>query len=254
MVIEVKQTVNLIVGKNYQARGLLYGPTGVFKTGSIRTMPKPAFVIDTDQGQLTNRGLEGIDYVEIAPDKIEQGTFPIGWGQFKEAMAYFKNNKDKYKTLVWDSLTTVMDLALAYLMHLNRHQITGKKDDQGASLPDLNMEKQLITSQLMEAIGMGKHFFCICHEEVTKHELTGVVARMPVARGQLQGKIGVWFDECFHCRMKMDKDGKIRPYWLVKSDTPMYICKTRLGNSIDIEPEQPADFLRYAKLCGVDIV
>jgi hypothetical protein len=219
----------------------------------VRTLPKPIFVIDTDQGQLTNRGIEGIDYVEIAPDKIEQGAVPVGWQQFKEGMAYFKANREKYKTLVWDSLTTLMDAALAYLMFLNRHQITGKKDDAGATLPDLNMEKQLVTSQLMEALGMGKHFFCICHEEVVKHELTGIVARMPVARGQLQGKIGVYFDEVYHCRMKMDKEGKIRPFWLVKSDSPLYTYKTRLGNSAEVEPEQQADFLAYAKKCGVSL-
>ena len=251
--IEIKKASEIVVGENYQARVLIYGDSGTGKTWSIRTFPKPILVIDTDQGMLTNRGIEGIDFIEIPPDRIAKGTFPEAWRKFEKAMDSFFAHKDSYKTLVWDSLTTIADAALAHLMHMNRHQITGSKDDQGASLPDYNMEKQFATDQLMRAIASGKHFVCICHEEVVKNELLGVVARMPAARGQLQGKIGKWFAEIYHPRLKTDKDGKMRGYWMVKSDSPMYVCKTRLGNSEKIEAEQIADFQQYAKLCGVEL-
>jgi hypothetical protein len=251
--IEIKKASEIKLGENYQARVLIYGDSGTGKTWSIRTFPKPIFVIDTDQGILTNRDIEGIDFVEIPPDRIAKGTFPEAWRKFEKVMDHFFAHKDEYKTLVWDSLTTIADAALAHLMHLNRHQITGSKDDQGASLPDYNMEKQFATDQLMRAIGSGKHFVCICHEEIVKNELLGVVARLPAARGQLQGKIGKWFAEIYHPRLKVDKDGKMRGYWMVKSDSPMYVCKTRLGNKEEIEAEQLADFSGYAKKCGVEL-
>jgi hypothetical protein len=253
MTIEVKKTSELSVGENYQAKVLIYGPAKTGKTWSIRSFPKPIFIIDTDQGQLTNRGIEGIDYVEIPPDRLEKGTVPKSWQLLAEAMKHFEDNKEKYKTLVWDSLTTIADSALAWLMFLNGHQITGRKDDAGATLPDLNMEKQKVTDQLMRAIGLGKHFVCICHEEIVKNELTGIVARLPAARGQLQGKIGKWFDEIYYPTLKMDKDGKVRGFWKVKSDSPMYVCGSRLGNKEDIDMEQPADFRAYARICGVII-
>ena len=251
--IEIKKASEIVIGDNYQARVLIYGDSGTGKTWSIRTFPKPIYVIDTDLGISTNRGIEGIEFVEIPPDRLAKGTFPEAWRKFEKAMDYFFVHKDEYKTLVWDSLTTIADAALAYLMHMNRHQITGAKDDQGASLPDLNMEKQFATDQLMRAIGAGKHFVCICHEEIIKNEMTGIVAKLPAARGQLKGKIGKWFAEIYYPKLKMDKDGKIRGYWMVKSDSPMYVCKTRLGNSEDIDAEQLADFIKYAQKCEVEL-
>ncbi len=251
--IEVKKASEIKLGENYNARVLIYGDSGTGKTWSIRTFPKPIFVIDTDQGILTNRGIEGIDFAEIPPDRIAKGTIPEAWKKFEKTMDYFFAHKEEYKTLVWDSLTTIADAALAHLMWMNRHQITGSKDDQGASLPDYNMEKQFATDQLMRAIGSGKHFVCICHAEIVKNELLGIVARLPAARGQLQGKIGKWFAEIYYPRLKVDKDGKMRGYWLTKSDSPMYVCKTRLGNSEEIEAEQKADFIAYARLCGVEL-
>jgi hypothetical protein len=252
--IEVKKASELVVGENYQAKILVYSDGGTGGTWAIRTLPKPIFVIDTDQGLLTNRGVEGIEYVEIQPDLIEKGSMPQAWDKVKEAMNFFIKEKDKYKTLAWDSLTTIADAALAWLMFINQHQITGRKDDQGASLPDLNMEKQLVVNQLMKAIGTGKHFYCRCHQEIVKNEL-GIQMIMPAARGQLQGKIGKWFDEVYYSMLRADpKDGnKIKGYWKVKSDSAMYVCKTRLGNKEEIEAEQPANFIEYAKKCGVSL-
>jgi hypothetical protein len=263
MTIEVKKTVDLRVGENYQLKALAYGKTGTWKTGAIRTLPrsstKSIFVIDTDKGELTNRGIDGIDYVEIDPDQLIKGSNPKGWEMANEAKRYFLDHKENYSALVVDSLTTLADAALANIMFINRHQITGNKDDQGASLPDLNMEKQLVTNFLMEVLSTGRHLYCICHEEIIKSELTGIIMRLPAARGQLQGKINIWFDEVMHSRMKdvIVTENKVtkhvlKPYWLTKSGD-IYVCKSRLGNREDIEDEQPADFVKYAKLCGVDL-
>ncbi len=256
MTLEVKKTSEIKVGENYQLKALVYSGQGKWKSGAIRTLPRSkdrrVFVIDTDQGELINRGIEWIDYVEIAPDPIVRGTIPQAWNKVNEAKRYFLDHKEEYGALVLDSLTTVADACLANTMFLNRHQITGSKDDQGASLPDLNMEKQLVTNLLMEVLATGRHLYCICHEEIIKHELTGIVMRMPAARGQLQGKIGIWFDELYHAEIRASKEGKLAPYWRVKSGEEM-TCKTRLGNTIDIEELQPANFVEYAKLCGVDL-
>ncbi len=252
--VEVKKTSDIKLGENYQLKVLAYSDSGTGGTWLIRTLPKPILVIDTDQGALTNRGVEGIEVIEIQPDRLIKGTLPKAWERFKEAMDFFETNKSSYKSLVWDSLTTIADAALAHLMFTNRHQITGAKDDQGASLPDLNMEKQLVTDQLMRAISSGRHFYVRCHQEIIKNEL-GIQMIVPAARGQLAGKIGKWFDEVYYLYLKSDpKDGnKIKGYMKVKSDSPMYVCKTRLGNSDSIEAEQVADFIGYAKICGVEL-
>jgi hypothetical protein len=251
---DIVKTSEIVLGENYQLRVLAYSDSGTGGTWIIRTLPKPVFVIDTDMGAITNRGIDGIDVVEIAPDRLVKGTYAKSWDAVKGAMDWFEKNKEKYRSLVWDSLTTIADAALANLMWMNRHQITGSKDDQGASLPDLNMEKQLVVDQLMRAISMGRHFYCRCHQEVVKTEL-GVQMVMPAARGQLQGKIGKWFDEVYYLYLKSDpKDGnKIKGYMKVKSDSPLYMCKSRLGNRAEIDAEQLADLTGYAKLCGVEL-
>jgi hypothetical protein len=252
--IEIKKASEIKLGENYVLKVLGYSDSGTGGTWIIRTLPRPVFVIDTDQGALTNRGVEGIDLVEIPPDRLIKGTYPQAWEKFKLAMDLFEKNKESYRSLVWDSLTTIADAALAHLMWMNKHQITGSKDDQGASLPDLNMEKQFVTDQLMRAIGSGRHFYVRCHQEIVKNEM-GIQMIMPAARGQLQGKIGKWFDEVYYLYLRSDPTdkNKIKGFMKVKADNPMYMVKTRLGNTSEIEAEQLADFSGYAKKCGVEL-
>jgi hypothetical protein len=253
MVIEVKKASELRVGENFQAKVLIYGPTGTCKTWALRTIPRPAFVIDSDQGELINRGVEGLEYVDIAPDMTLKGGIPSAWDKVKEATRKFIETKDQYKSVCLDSFTTIADAALAKIMFLNQHQITGKtKDEVGVTLPDLNMEKQFAQNLLMELLGTGKHMFCICHETIIKQDISGQIFRLPAARGQLQEKIAIWFDEVYNSRLRMDKEGKYRPMWLVRTDG-VYVAKSRLCNSADMDSEQPADCLAYAKLCGVEI-
>ncbi len=250
MVVEIKKASEIIVGENYQFRGCIYGPTGVRKTWALRTLPKPILVVDTDMGELTNRGIEGIDYIEIPPDRIGKGTVPEGWNRVKEADDYFIAHKE-YRVIVWDTLTTIAEICLAQVAFLNQHQIRGGKDE-GITLPDYNKEKQLVQDELMKVIATGRHLVVICHEDVVKAEFTGQLWRMPWARGQLQDKFPMWFHEVYNAREKQEKDGKWKPYWLIKNDG-MYYAKSRLCNRDDIPVEVEANFIEYAKLCGVEL-
>jgi len=249
--IEVKKASEINLEKGYQFKCCIYGPTGTRKTWALRTLPKPILVVDADQGELVNRGVEGIDYIEIPPDRLEKGTIPQGWDKVKKANEYFISHPE-YIVLVWDTLTTIADLCMAHIAFLNAHQIRGGKDE-GITLPDYNKEKMLVQNELMKVLGTGRHLVVICHEDVTKSELTGQIWRVPYARGQLQDKFPLWFDEVYNAREKQDsKDGKWRAMWLVKNDGTYY-AKSRLYNNEKIPIEVEANFVEYAKTCGVEL-
>jgi phage nucleotide-binding protein len=245
MTVEVKKTEDLKIGENYALKVLNYGKSGTGKSRAIRTLHLPAFVIDTDQGELVNRGVKGIDYVEIPPDP--------GWGlpkafqAVKEALTYFEANKDKYKTLVFDSWSTIMEAALEWTLYMNKHQT------KAATLPDYNEEMKISRGELMRAFGCGKNIYVVAHEESEKTDMGGQLYYLPSARGQMAPRFPIRFDETYHSEVvKNITTGKTDFIWRVRS-SEMFVAKSRLAEGKYFEDTVVQDFTAYAKLCGVEL-
>lgn len=79
----------------------VFGEPGVGKTTFGLSFPRP-FVIDTDAGLISGaiQGLEGISYE------------PQGWKEFEALYFWAKERRDKFDTIVIDSLTSLQRLLL----------------------------------------------------------------------------------------------------------------------------------------------
>ena len=96
--------------------GLVYGQSGSGKTHLLGTFPKP-YIIDTDFGL---EGLVGkdIEYDEYYTRVGEAGAKDI-WPTILEKVEQFAN--PTHDTLAVDSLTTIMDVAIAAVLSKAGH-------------------------------------------------------------------------------------------------------------------------------------
>jgi hypothetical protein len=244
MTVEVKKATELKVGENYLWKSAIYGKSGTGKTRSLRTAPKPLGVIDVDKGMLTNRGIEGIEYIEIDYDSDKPR--PEAWDKIKEGVQLFAKRED-IKTIALDSVTTISDACLKKVLMINKHQ------SQQATLPDYMLQIKWLEDLFTTAIGSGKHLIVTAHEEFEKNEFTGQLWCLPMIVGKLASKLPIWFDEVYHTQVTKDSQTKEFKYeWLTRSDI-MYTCKSRLAADQKVEAVVEQDFIKYAKSCGVEI-
>jgi phage nucleotide-binding protein len=240
-VVEVKKAADIKLGENYQLKALGYGRSGVGKTRILRSLPGKKFVIDTDGGELTNRGAPDIDYVTIP---MQYANSFEGWVAYLDARAYFLQHKAEYRSAVIDSITTLAENAMSKVLKQNNHA--------SATLPDYMQEMQLVEAEVKWWIAQGVHIYFVAHEDVDRDEITGQIWYKPAARGQLAGKLPKWVDEVYHLRAVKGASGKVEYRMLVRADV-IYTCKSRLAESTEIDAEQPQDFVAYAKKCGVEL-
>lgn len=244
MTVEVKEASKLVVGENYNLKAVVYGRSGSGKTFSLRTLPKPIGVVDTDKGMLSLRGVEGVKYVEIDydSDRID----PKAWNEIKEAFTTFAKDQT-IRTIVGDSITTISDAALKSVLFLNKHM------NQAATLPDYMLQIKRLEDLFTSAITAKKHLVFTAHEEFEKNEMTGQVWCLPMIVGKLSSKLPIWFDEVYHTIVKKGMQGVFEYVWMTKSDV-MYSCKSRLAaGKVDVAAEVAQDFGKYAELCGVTL-
>lgn len=244
MTVEVKEASKLEVGVNYNLKAVIYGRSGSGKTYSLRTLPKPIGVVDTDKGMLSLRGVEGVKYVEIDydSDRID----PKAWIEIKEAFTAFSRDQE-IRTIVGDSITTISDAALKSVLFLNKHM------NQAATLPDYMLQIKRLEDLFTSAITAKKHLVFTAHEEFEKNEMTGQVWCLPMIVGKLSSKLPIWFDEVYHTIVKKGDKGQFEYLWVTRSDV-MYSCKSRLASTKpDVSAEVVQDFVAYAKMCGVEL-
>ena len=244
MGVEVKKASELIVGENYLLKSVVYGRSGTGKTKSAQTLPKKVGVIDVDKGMLTNRGIGGIDYIEIEYDSNKPKA--EAWDKINEAADYFIKDPT-IRTIFPDSVTTISDAALKKVLMINKHQ------SQAATLPDYMLQIKWLEDFFTKIIGSGKHLVLTAHEEFEKNEYTGQLWCLPMIVGKLANKIPIWFDEVYHTQVTRDSQTKDFKYeWLTRSDV-MYSCKSRLAANQKVEAVVSQDFIGYAKKCGVEL-
>ena len=244
MTVEVKKAADLKVGENYLLKALVYGRSGTGKTRSLRTAPKLIGIVDVDKGMLTNRGIAGIEYIEIEYDSDKPR--PEAWDNIKEGVKLFAQWAD-IKTIALDSVTTVSDACLKKVLMINKHQ------SQQATLPDYMLQIKWLEDLFTTAIGSGKNLILTAHEEFEKNEFSGQLWCLPMIVGKLASKLPIWFDEVYHTQVTKDaKLGDFKYEWLTRSDV-MYSCKSRLAADQKVEAVVSQDFIEYGKKCGVEL-
>lgn len=223
---------------------LLVGDSGTLKTSFFDTCPKPVLVVDTDNGMASLAGKEGIDfqtfrelsYGEKAPSGHlkEQGFY--AWGEAWPAITAFVNEYIgrpidagvcKYKTLGYDSLTRLTDVAITYILKQNgKRYISDYKDGRqfwGAFLNNMGETFGQLTSWPLVKV-------LTAHVRRDEDQFSGLTSKMPLVPGQMSAKISTYFDEVYFTDILTEGVGtakKSRPTIHTQTDSTMRQARSR---------------------------
>lgn len=211
---------------------LLIGDSGSGKTVFAGTCPRP-FIFDFDKGtrSLETMGLphDKATFKELPKNSSMKGPslYPYGsaWGAFIKKLNDIGESMDKgtcpYQTLVFDSLTTLSNIALNFILNSvgrDKPQI----QDWGDQIRALEMVVDQLTAWPLIKV-------MTAHIQRDKNELTGEIEKLPLVTGKFAGKIPVYFDEVYYTSPERVPNQEIKYYLQTRSDNVTKQAKSRAG-------------------------
>lgn len=203
---------------------LLVGDGGTGKTMFLGTCPDP-YIFDFDKGVASLRGIQSVEYdmFKDAPrgSKVfdpDNGIYPWGtaWPAFIKRLNEIGEQMDsgtcKYKTLGLDSITTLSDICMNYVLKADNHQGNPQIQHWGSQI-------QLLQSTMDQLTSWDIIRIVTAHIQRNTNDVTQVVEQLPLVTGKLAGKISIYFDEVYYMAVKTDGDK--RKYTLVTQSTGM---------------------------------
>lgn len=211
---------------------LLYGPQGVGKTWFAGTMPGPIFVLDWDDGIVTLRGREDVDYIQVGIDDWD--AFHRFWEAFhvgkKAAYKGETFEPGRYRTLVVDSLTTMIDTALnviATKVHMRDRVVVGKY--RAAHRADYNVLTHVLGDFVREAKAMGINLLMTAHERMERDDMSGEVLRVgPSLSPSAANVVATLCDEIWRLDTRRAKGGGVERVLVTGAEGRFY-GKGRIG-------------------------
>lgn len=205
---------------------LAFGESGAGKTVNALSFPGPIWVADFDNkissAAAFYRGtpqIEQISYENYGPVD-DRGTSAEN---FNKKLAEFKSTKNWPRTIVIDSMTTLSDEVMRYLMRLNP-AITRMRV-QGVTMPsqqDYGVARLFFKQLITEILNFPCNVIFLAHIQVEKDETTGEILRTPMMAGKLARELNIYFEEVYRVFVK---DGRYLAQ--TKSDS-RYNCRTQI--------------------------
>lgn len=203
----------------------IWGPSGVGKTTIAATAPKKILWLQFDPGGTRTLNL---DDNHIVLDLSTQAAGIVTKLTAKDPLKlrqFLKDNPD-VRTIVLDSLTTLIDIAL----------LKAVQESKGATLqlpgiPAYGWRNTLVLAVIKELLSVvndaGVNFIVIAHDgPAEKDEVTGRLFVSFLAGGNLQNLIPLRFDEVWN----MEDSGKERRLY-VRSNPNKKPMKSRIFNT-----------------------
>jgi hypothetical protein len=205
---------------------LLVGDGGTGKTTFLGTCPKP-YIFDFDKGIMSLRGNTEVEYdlFKDAPRgskvfKPENGIYEYGkaWPAFVDRLNEIGAQMDagtcSYETLGLDSLTTLSDICMNYVLKSDGHVGNPLIQHWGSQIQLLQMVMDQLTSWDIVRI-------VTAHVQRNTNDVTQVVEMLPLVTGKLAGKVSIYFDEVYYTTVKTDAKSGTRKYVLQTQSTGM---------------------------------
>lgn len=202
---------------------LLIGPVGQGKTTLYRTLPGRKFVYCFDpNAKNALRGSKDIDFVEFTPDvsdvdiavkTLKAKTFDSSSAkERKEPTTYTDWEADweeryatgffeKYDWIIFDSLTTLSEIIMDRVQHLNMR--LGKQPEQADWAAEMNTMKSIVRA----AMSVG-NVVCVAHTETDKDELTGAIHGKLVLTGKGRLRVPLRFSHIIGCKTDRNSKGE----------------------------------------------
>lgn len=224
---------------------MVVGSYGTGKSVFGSTFPTPGHVFDIDKHILIYRGLD-----------FSYSQYPLtskGWVDFeKDVLEVAKKvEAGEIKTVIMDSTTSMMDLAMERALQLDPKR---NPETQG---PLWNVHyqivKNLVEGKLRKLISLECNLLINSHWKMTLDSKTGAVLAVdPMLTGMLSVIIPGYFDEVYYAFTKMDK-GKPK-YYLRTLPRGFYKARSCFSGKAQLLPaEIPNDYnvlLEYMKKGG----
>ena len=239
----------------YTENFLLIGESGTGKTQMAGTFPRP-YVFDFDKGVRT-LGTSFTNYVQFieapAGRKPRAGMYEwgTGWAAFLKEQDRIGTLMDKadwpHDTLVYDSLTTLQDLALSAVLKAassgKSRYTKGDPVDQGL----WGAQMMLIQELVAEVRGWPGLKVFTAHIQKDTNAITGAVEKMALVTGKLAGRLPVYFDEIYFLDVK--GIGKERTHFIrPMSDAIHRSARTRIGAEHEAPPSFPLSVWPHLKV------
>jgi len=223
-----------------QRKVLLYGDSGAGKTIYGGTFPGPIYFFDFDNkisslvafGKQRPELQKKIDADEIDYDVYAPVLGKPGDGgkrmnaKLEELHKQFEAGKCKYKTIVFDSMTTMVDEVIRYLIAQNPGIKRG--DTKVVTIPALQdylMNQIFLIDLITTILKFPCNVLFTAHIERVKDKTTGELSYAPMFPGKLATKLPIYFEEVHRayvndagvhcCQTKIDKK-----YTVIRSQIP----------------------------------
>lgn len=208
-------------------RCLQIGPAGIGKTCTASTFPKPIYYFDCEDG--IKSLLPYYDYDEAKLEGIEFDSYldkdpkkPDAYTRIQSKLTDFESKPVfPYKTLVFDSLTTIEDRIMNQtIFEVQTKRVKGKVANQ----QDYGLVIWDIEEFVQRLLTLPCNIVLNCHVQVIQNDLTREILTMPLVVGKkLPQKLPIWFDEVYQLHFKDNKR-----MWQLRPEGQVTLPKTRL--------------------------
>jgi hypothetical protein len=206
---------------------LLVGDGGTRKTRFLAGCPKP-FIFDFDAGMASTRGMD-VEYETFkdAPWGSKATNHEAGiyaWGESWPRFVDFLNKnvwpgledgsrivkttdkrEVKIETLGADSLTTLATQCMNYVL-----KASGKAGNTNPEIQHWGSQLRLLETIMEQLAAWPSRLVVTAHIKRDDNLVMGTKEFLPLVAGQLSGKIGVYFDECYYTSSSgAGKDAKV---------------------------------------------
>lgn len=220
---------------------MVIGKAGTGKSVFASSFPTPAFLFDFDRGALTFRGKD-VDFMQ----------FPLtakGWVEFEKTFAEVEKavTAGKYKTVIFDSASTLTDLAMERALMLDP-----KRSPTGGPLWNVHyqMVRNLVEGRIQKFTNLNCNLVLTAHVELVLDGDTGlVIDAKPLLTGQLSIKIPGLFDEVYYATTKTSNKGT--EFFLQTVPKGVFTARSRISGKARILPDfVPNDFNEIIRLAA----
>lgn len=238
---------------------LLVGDGGSHKTHFVGTCPKP-YIYDFDAGTAIlreNKEAEYDRFKEVTDEKLinpEKGFYRKGtaWPAFISHINKHGEQLDKgtlpFRTLALDSLTTLADICMAYVLKSDGHVGNPQIQHWGSQI-------QLLQAVMDQFSSWPVIKVVTAHIQRNTNEVNQQVEMLPLVTGKLAGKVGIYFDEVYFCGAVPDEKSPFGRKWTVTTAPTGMIkgAKSRYGvpSGTELTWEAIAPYVTGKKLKAV---
>lgn len=220
-----------ITTDNLKLKVVCYGSSGTGKSRFISTFPKPIYIYDCDDGMLTLRGKEGIEFDTYQDGWREGVRFKSGWNTLLDNLNDQGKQNYPFTTYAIDSFTLLSDLCIREMGALNKHPKIPQWEDYGKAVEPMKFLFNILRR-------IPRNIIITAHEEMVKDGLEGRISYIPAAMGkQLSPLLELLFDEVY--RMEVLNDAGVRNFRMHTIKGEHTHAKSRLGC---LEPMEIPDY------------